>query len=372
MTEKENKNNNNLQMGVIIVLLLVIAIMGFFLWKNSWGNNVSTNTNNIVGTDNGTSTGTTMGKTNGNYDNLDITVYEDKRCTNCPTDAVLKQLKLLPSVAWVKIVRKDFSEKGVPDYLKENNITALPLLVFSTKNFDVSKDPVQTGQNGQPAPKVNTFLQPLDWGWFKLEIGSSFNPFKKRSENGFLLLDKEKLKAIKKNSYIKWSPDAKITWIEYSDLECPFCAKLHNSGTPEDLEKKYGSDLNRAFNHFPLSFHANAETAAEILECLGEQKGSDGFYSLVKKAYSEKNSTKSFLIKQAVALWANEVALNKCLDDGTYIKKIKWDMEVWGKLFNITGTPGNVLVNNETGEYEVISWAYPTSSFEKIIDKLLK
>jgi len=40
-----------------------------------------------------------MGKTNGNYDNLDITVYEDKRCTNCPTDAVLKQLKLLPSVA---------------------------------------------------------------------------------------------------------------------------------------------------------------------------------------------------------------------------------------------------------------------------------
>ena len=39
-------------------------------------------------------------------------------------------------------------------------------------------------------------------------------------------------------------------------------------------------------------------------------------------------------------------------------------------LFGVTGTPGNVLINNETGEYEVLSGAYPTASFEQIIDRL--
>jgi protein-disulfide isomerase len=42
------------------------------------------------------------------------------------------------------------------------------------------------------------------------------------------------------------------------------------------------------------------------------------------------------------------------------------------QLFGITWTPGNVLINNNTGEYDIISWAYPTASFETIIDKLLK
>jgi len=54
-----------------------------------------------------------------------------------------------------------------------------------------------------------------------------------------LILDKKVLAEIKENSYLKGNKDAKITWLEYSDLECPFCAKLHNSGTPEELVKKY-------------------------------------------------------------------------------------------------------------------------------------
>ena len=366
MKENENKMNNNIQMGVIIALLVVIAVMvWYFLCSNSWDKTTNTTVN----------TGTNVVETwenLGNYDDLSITVYEDKRCTNCPTDDVLNQLKGLPSLSWVEIVRKDFSEEGVSDYLEENEITALPLVEFSTNNFDVTKDPAQAGQNGLPAPKINTFLVELASGWYKLEVGSSFNPFEKRSERGFVLLDIEKLEAIKNNSFIKWDADAKVTWIEYSDLECPFCAKLHNAGTVEELEEKYGTDLNIIFNHFPLNFHANAQVWAEIVECLWEQKGTEAFYALIKKSYADEKSTKSFLIDEAVALWANEDALNKCLDDGTYTEKVKSQMEVWGKLFSVTGTPGNVLINNETGEYEVISWAYPTASFITIIDNLLK
>ncbi len=363
MTQEKNTfDKNSIQMGVIIVLLLVIAVMWFFLGKKS------ENTNYV----NNPSTNNTGSNIWAKYEDLSIIVYEDKRCTNCPTDQVMEQLQLLPSISWVEIVRKDFSEEGISDYLKANNVDKLPLIVFSTNNFDVSNDPVQMDQNWQPAPKVNTFLKELPNGEFNLEIGSTFNPFQERSERGFLLLDKTKLQEIKENSYIKGNKDAKITWIEYSDLECPFCAKLHNNGTPDDLTTKYANDLNIVFNHFPLWFHANAQIWAEIVECLGEQKWTEAFYALVKKSFTDEKSTKAYLIEQAVALWANEWDLNKCLDDARYTEKVKSQMEAWTSLFGVTGTPWNVLINNETWEYEVISWAYPTSEFEKIIDWLLK
>lgn len=355
-------NKNYLQIWIIVVLLVVIAVMWFFLWKKSGSETSNTTTTNT----------SSWEVAKWNYEKLAITVYEDKRCKDCPTDEVIKQLKLLPSVSGVEIVRKDFSEKWVAEYLTDNQVKALPLIVFSTNNFDVSKDPEQLDQSGKAAPKVNTFLQALPKWQYSLSIWATFNPFEKRSEKGHLLLDKAKLDAIKANSYLKGNKDAKITWIEYSDLECPFCAKLHNAGTVEALTEKYGDKLNIIFNHFPLQFHANAEPAAQVLECLAEEKWSEAFYSLIKKAYKEEKSTKNYLITEAVALWANKDTLTKCVDSSKFKDKIKTQMDSWSSNFWITGTPWNVLINNATWEYEVISWAYPTSAFEAIIDEFLK
>ncbi len=351
----EQKNNNNIQIWLIIALLVVIAIMGFFLGKSSSVNNIS---------------GTT--EVPANYETVSLTVIDDKRCTDCPTDAIMEQLIQLPSLSTAEITRKDFSDEWVAEYLKENNITTLPLIVFSTNNFDTSKDPSGLDQSGKPMPSINTFLQVLPSNEFTLPVGSVFNPFEDRSERGYLQLDTTILADLKASSYIKGSADAQITWIEYSDLECPYCAKLSNSGTSEDLTEKYGAELNIMFNHFPLAFHDNAQIGAEILECVAEEKGIDTFYTLIKTIFKNENSSKSFIIDEAVALWASEDKINECLKSGKYTQKVKTQMANGTKLFGITGTPGNILINNETGEYEVISWAYPTEAFEEIIDKLLK
>jgi len=192
------------------------------------------------------------------------------------------------------------------------------------------------------------------------------------SDKWFRILDKKVLENIKNNSYLKGNKNAKITWIEYSDLECPFCAKLHNQGTSDDLEKKYWEKLNEAFQNFPLDFHKNALPGAEILECLGKEKWVDAYYELKHISYKNKNSDKDFLIDEAVKLWANKDTITKCSEAKTFADKINNQQRTWTKEFGITGTPGNVLVNNETGEYKVISGAYPTSEFIKVIDKLLK
>jgi protein-disulfide isomerase len=334
------KENNNILMSVIIALLVIVAILLFFLGKNY--NNVFNTGNNWA---------------NVQAKDVELTVIGDKRCSNCQTEEIILKLTQIPALSVAKIERKDFSDAWVEQYLKDNNITTLPAILFNNSQID---------------PNINNYLTAIPSGEYSLQIWATFDPFAKRSERWFLMLDKTILSDIKEKSYIKWNPEAKITWIEYSDLECPFCAKLHNNGTPKELQKKYGNDLNLAFNHFPLDFHKNALSWAQILECVWEEKWVNVFYSLIEKSFSEKNSDKNFLIKEAIKLWANKNKLEKCLESDKYKDKILSQQKIWNETFGITGTPWNILVNNDTGEYEVISWAYPTADFEKVIDELLK
>ncbi|USN57876.1 MAG: thioredoxin domain-containing protein [Candidatus Peribacteria bacterium] len=140
--------------------------------------------------------------------------------------------------------------------LKDEGITTLPAAIFSRNGI--------TG--------LDAYLNQLPSGNYSLALGSTFDPFAKRSERGFLVMEKAILDTIKSGAYVKGNTAAPITWLEYSDLECPYCARLHNSGTPKEIMEKYGESINMIFQHFPLDFHANAKPGAEVLECLAAQK----------------------------------------------------------------------------------------------------
>ena len=334
---KEKQNNNNMLFIVIVLLLIIIAVLGFFLWKNMWNSgNGWVNSGSVIAKD------------------LEITVIDDKRCVDCQTEQVISQLQQVPSLADANFEIKDFSE--AEDTLKNSWIAYVPAIIFSHNNVE---------------GELKQYLVKLDSWEYSLQVWASFDPFIERSERWFLILDKDELTKIKENSYIKWNPDAKITWVEYSDLECPYCAQLHNNWTPKDLEEKYGEDLNIAFNHFPLDFHANAMPWAKILECVWELNGTEKFYELIEVVFEEEKSSKSFIKEKAEEMWVNIDNLEKCIDEDKYEDKIKTQTQTWNKLFGITWTPGNILINNETGEYQIISWAYPTETFIWAIDRLL-
>lgn len=289
---------------------------------------------------------------------LTITVIWDTRCTNCHTKEIVDQLKVETFLSGAQFIEQDFSDENVKQYLTDNNIKALPAFIFSNNKINDKN-------------KMKPFLQELPNKSFLLNIDAQFNPFVERSERWFLMVDKNIVSEIKKSSYILWNPEAKITWLEYSDLECPYCAKLHNSWTIETITETYSGSLNKVYNHFPLSFHKNAAVWAQILECVWTQKGSEAFYALAKKAYAEENSTKSFLIDEAVKLWVDKDTLETCLKDETMKDKVEKEMQVGATVFWITGTPGNILINNETWEYEILSGAVPTEYFVDVIDRLL-
>ncbi len=63
--------------------------------------------------------------------------------------------------------------------------------------------------------------------------------------------------------------NGKITLVEFSDFECPYCGRFYS--TVKQIEKDYANDVTIVFKNFPLSFHQYAKPAAVAAECAGEQ-----------------------------------------------------------------------------------------------------
>jgi protein-disulfide isomerase len=62
---------------------------------------------------------------------------------------------------------------------------------------------------------------------------------------------------------------APVIIVEYSDFECPFCARAYQ--TVNEIKKEYGDKVAIAYKQLPLSFHKNAEPAARASVCAQEQ-----------------------------------------------------------------------------------------------------
>lgn len=67
----------------------------------------------------------------------------------------------------------------------------------------------------------------------------------------------------------KGNSNAEVSLVEFSDFECPYCARF--SSTIEQVVNEYQDKIRFTYRHFPLSFHASAQKAAEAFECAKDQ-----------------------------------------------------------------------------------------------------
>lgn len=66
--------------------------------------------------------------------------------------------------------------------------------------------------------------------------------------------------------------NAKVSIVEFSDFQCPFCQRFFTDALAK-IKTEYVNTgkAKLAFRHYPLSFHPNAQKAAEASECANEQ-----------------------------------------------------------------------------------------------------
>jgi protein-disulfide isomerase len=190
---------------------------------------------------------------------------------------------------------------------------------------------------------------------------------------------KEKAKNVrrvsKQRDHIYGNPAAELSLIEYSDFECPYCKTFHKTVKP--VVDTYGGRVNWVYRHFPLSNHnPGAQKQAEASECANELGGNEAFWKYTNAIYARtKSNGKGFPINKLVPL-AKEIGLDEtefqsCLNSGRYTERVQEDLRE-GSQIGITGTPGNILLNNETGEVTVIKGAKPASVLKANISRMLE
>lgn len=172
---------------------------------------------------------------------------------------------------------------------------------------------------------------------------------------------------------IRGNKNAKITLVNYSDFECPFCARFHP--TMQQVMKEYGDKVRWVYRDFPLSFHANAQKEAEAGWCMNELGGIDAFWKYTDAIYERttSNGTGFALDKLgplAAELGVNQTKFQSCLDDGKYAQKVK-DQMASGTEEGVSGTPGTIIINSK-GDTQFINGALPYDQVKPMIDIALK
>lgn len=172
--------------------------------------------------------------------------------------------------------------------------------------------------------------------------------------------------AIEEGRVVFGPKDAKITIIEYSDFECPYCAKGH--ATVDEVMKAYPKDVRVIYKHLPLDFHPMAMPAAEYFEAIALQDHAkaEKFYNLVFENQGDLRTKKEGALKDfAKKVGADLKKVEKDLKSEVVQKRIEADMEE-ARKFNFSGTPG-FLINGVS-----LRGAYPFADFKEIIDRHLK
>ncbi|MDD9988986.1 MAG: DsbA family protein [Spirochaetaceae bacterium] len=152
--------------------------------------------------------------------------------------------------------------------------------------------------------------------------------------------------------------DAPVTIVEFSDFECPYCARL--LPILEQVKRQYAGRVRVVYRHYPLiGIHPNAWKAAEAALCAGEQ---GRFWALHDLMFSEQGAlTLPDLKEKAARLELDSETFNQCLDSGRRYDEVLADVRA-GDAVGVSGTPA-MFVNGR-----FVGGAVPYATLAVIID----
>ena len=167
-------------------------------------------------------------------------------------------------------------------------------------------------------------------------------------------------------------PNAYITIIEFSDFQCPYCARFSEQVLPQIHEKYIETGIVKlVYRDFPLQSHPNAVITALAAECADDQGMFKGMHDALFENQREWSGASSNEILGMLTGYASNIGIStdefeSCIASGTHIDDIRKDLED-GRSYGMSGTPGFYIGNDEIG-YVSIQGAQPFEIFERVID----
>lgn len=128
--------------------------------------------------------------------------------------------------------------------------------------------------------------------------------------------------------------DAKVTIVEFSDFQCPFCSRAATA--TKQIKEKYGEKVRVVFRQFPLNFHDKAHVAAQASLAANAQ---GKFWQFHDKMFEDQAKLdRAALEDSAKQLGLDLAKFKKALDDKTYAAQVDAELKMGEDVF-VDGTP---------------------------------
>jgi protein-disulfide isomerase len=170
--------------------------------------------------------------------------------------------------------------------------------------------------------------------------------------------------------------DATVTLMEFSDYQCPFCARHYRDVMPT-LVKEYvdTGKLKFVMRESPiLSIHPRAMAASQAALCANDQ---GKYWDMHNKLFdNQRDMTDENLKSWATELGLDAAAFTACLDGKKHEEAVNDDLAV-ARGLGVRGTPGFVVGltdpndPNKAHMTQFINGAQPLDTFKRTIDELL-
>jgi protein-disulfide isomerase len=200
---------------------------------------------------------------------------------------------------------------------------------------------------GELSGKGEAPLQVEQFNWTVNVTGES-KPYKLEFT---LSLSEIPLEAFPAATHVMGSADAKYVIREFSDFQCPYCARFV-TGAFADVKEQLLSrdDVRFEFHHFPLvSIHPNAQPAAEAAECVVAANTPEDFWPFHDALFERQQAwqglpdASSYFVRLAQDTGLKTAGVEQCIADRTYGQQVIDAYEAGGKL-GVAGTP-TVFIN---------------------------
>jgi protein-disulfide isomerase len=174
----------------------------------------------------------------------------------------------------------------------------------------------------------------------------------------------------------KGDKDARVTLVEFSDYQCPFCGRFYRETWPEiDRDYVKTGKVKYVFRDFPLEgLHPQALKAAEAAHCAAEQ---GKYWAMHDRLFDGQAALEDKdLTQHAGAVGLDVTRFEQCLQSGRYTAQVRQSLQDGAQL-GVSGTPTFIVGLSEPGSptikaAAILRGAQPYSSFKQALDSLVK
>lgn len=182
------------------------------------------------------------------------------------------------------------------------------------------------------------------------------------------------MRPVSEEDHIKGDLNAPIKIVEYSDFECPFCKRFHD--TMNQVMAEYGDsgEVAWVYRQFPLDvLHKKARPVSVASECVAELGGNDAFWQFTDRYYEVTLTNDRTDIETVIPQIVGEIGLDRtafqsCFESGRHDEKIEADVQNAAATGG-RGTPWSIIVAPDGSLYP-INGAQPYESVVQVIEQL--